>query len=109
MANKWHGVIGFIETKETAPGIWSPIETERKYYGDIIRNTNRWTASSDSTNDDFNINNQISVVADSFAYQNFNTMHYIEFMGTKWKISSIEVQYPRLILSIGGVYKSEQA
>jgi hypothetical protein len=33
-------------------------------------------------------------------------MLYVEFMGTKWKITNVEVQYPRLILSVGGVYNA---
>ena len=101
---KWYGTIGYAETKQTSPGVWRDEITERKYSGDVIRNSNRWSASSDSTNDDLNIDNQISILADPFAYQNFHSMKYIEFMGTKWKISSVDVQRPRLILTIGGVY-----
>lgn len=101
---KWYGTIGYAETKQTSPGVWRDEITERKYSGDVIRNSNRWSASSESTNDDLNINNQISILADPFAYQNFHSMKYIEFMGAKWKISSIDVQRPRLILTIGGVY-----
>ena len=101
---KWYGVIGYAETKETSPSVWKEVITERNYVGDVIRNTSRWSTTQVSTNDDLNINNQISIIADPFAYQNFHSMKYIEFMGTKWKINSVEVQYPRLILSIGGVY-----
>lgn len=101
---KWYGTIGYAETKQTSPGVWRDEITERKYSGDVIRNSNRWSASSESTNDDLNINNQISILADPFAYQNFHSMKYIEFMGAKWKITSVDVQRPRLILTIGGVY-----
>lgn len=101
---KYFGKIGYVETEETSPGIWKPKTTEREYCGDVIRNSSRWTAASDSTNDDLTFNNQISIVADPFAYQNFNSMKYIHYMGAKWKITSVEVKYPRLILTIGGVY-----
>ena len=104
---KWFGVIGYAETVETSPGVWKEQITERNYYGDILRNNSRWTTSSDSTNDDLNVNNQISILADPFAYQNFHSMKYVEFMGTRWKIGSAEVQYPRLILTIGGVYNGQ--
>lgn len=104
---KWYGVIGYAEEVETAPGVHRNQITEHSYIGDVIRNTNRWSSSSDSTNDDLNINNQVSIIADPFAYQNFHAMKYIEFMGTKWKIVSVEVKYPRLILTIGGVYNGE--
>ena len=45
-----------------------------------------------------------SIIADPFAYQNFHAMRYIEWMGAKWKITKVNVQSPRLILSVGGVY-----
>lgn len=103
---KWFGKIGYAETVETDPGIWVEKITEREYYGDVTRNT-RNLQTSGSVNDDINISNNISIVADPFANQNFHSMRYIEYMGTLWKISNVEVQYPRLILSIGGVYNGE--
>ena len=104
---KFYGVIGYAEQVETAPGVWEDRITERSYAGDLVRNTNRWSASSDSTNDNLNINNQISIISDPYANQNFHQMKYVEFMGAKWKITSIDVQYPRLILTIGGVYNGQ--
>lgn len=100
---KWYGSIGFAELKETIPGVWTPQITERNYRGDLIRNTRR-LQSTDKVNDDININNQISIVADPYANMNFHTIKYATFMGTKWKVGDVEVQYPRLILSLGGVY-----
>jgi hypothetical protein len=104
---KFHGVIGYAETVETRPGVWKDKITERAYSGDLIRNTSRWNTASNSVNDNLNISNQISILADPFAYQNFHSMKYVEFMGTKWKIESVEVQYPRLILAVGGVYNGQ--
>lgn len=102
---KWYGVIGYAETVEKTPGVWKEEITERNYSGDVIRNTSRWSTSSDSTNDDLTVNNQISILADPFAYQNFHSIKYLEFMGAKWKVNSVDAsQYPRLILTIGGVY-----
>ena len=101
---KFYGVIGYIEEIETRPGVWTPKVTERKYFGDVLRDSSGWSTQSDSTNDDLTINNQISVVADPFAYQNVRFMKYVEFMGAKWKIKNIEVKYPRVVLSIGGLY-----
>ena len=103
---KFFGAIGYAETKETTPGVWEEQIAERTYYGDLIRNTRR-LQTSDKLNDDINITNEISIVADPFAYQNFHSMKYVVFMGAKWKIESVEVQYPRLILTIGGVYNVE--
>ena len=104
---KFYGSIGYAETNETRPGVWTDQIVERTYSGDVIRNTSRWSTSPDSANDNLNINNQISIIADPFAYQNFHAMKYVEFMGTKWKITNVEVQYPRLILSVGGVYNGQ--
>lgn len=101
---KWCGIIGFTESVQTAPGVWRDQTTERTYMGDVDRHINRWTTNPDSTNDDLNINNQISIIADPFAEQHVKSMKYIEFMGARWKITSVEVKRPRLILTIGGVY-----
>lgn len=101
---KWFGVIGYAGVFETSPGVYCDDVIERNYTGDVIRNSSRWSASSESTNDDLDINNQFSILADPFAYQNFHSMKYIEYMGTKWKIATVEVQFPRLILNVGGKY-----
>ena len=101
--SKWFGKIGYGKQKQIRPGVWEEIITEREYYGDIIKNT-RKLQTTNQVNDDINVSNEISIVADPFANDNFYSMRYVEFMGTKWKISSVEVRYPRLILTIGGVY-----
>ena len=101
---KWYGKVGYSETVETAPGVWMPQDTTREYYGDVIRNSTRWTGNPDSTNDNLTVNSQISIVADPFANDNFYSMKWIEFMGAKWKITSVEPQPPRLILTLGGVW-----
>lgn len=100
---KWFGKIGFSETKETKPGVWEEIITVREYYGDVTRNTRRFQ-SSENLNDNIVVSNDISIVADPYAIQNFHSIHYIEFMGTKWKIDNVEVSYPRLILTLGEIY-----
>ena len=100
---KFCGVIGYAVTKETEPGIWEEQIVEVEYFGDVIRNTRRINAPG-KVNDDISISNQISIIADPFANNNFHAMRYIVFMGAKWKITEVEVQYPRLILSIGGLY-----
>lgn len=105
---KWYGKVGYAETVETEPGVWEDQITERSYYGDITRNT-RNLQNSGEVNDNINIANQISIVADPYAYQNFYSMRYVEFMGAKWKVTSVEVQYPRLILTAGGLWNGEQA
>lgn len=104
---KYYGKIGFIHTVEKVPGVWEECKTERPYYGDVIRNTRR-RQSAEYLNDDLEISNEFSIVSDPYACQNFFAMRYIEWMGTLWKITNVEVQYPRLILTVGGVYNGQQ-
>lgn len=101
--NRYYGTVGYVEMVENAPSVWEEVITERHYYGDILRNSARFQASQ-NLNDDMNISNSISIVADPYAYNHFNQIRYITFMGSKWKVTNIEVQSPRLILTIGGVY-----
>lgn len=103
---KWYGAIGYAETKETKPGVWEEQITEHKYFGDLIRN-NRRLQGSQNLNDDITISNQISILSDPYAVQHFHAMRYAELFGTKWKVSSVDVQYPRLILELGGVYNGD--
>lgn len=104
---KFCGNIGFAKTVKTKPGVWGEQITERKYFGDILRNR-RSLQDNAKVNSDINISNEISIVADPFAKENLRDMRYVVLMGAKWKIESVEVQYPRLILSIGGLYNDGQ-
>lgn len=105
--SKWFGKIGFSFRSETSPGIWGETVVERDYYGDLLR-VNRQLATNpnvqETTNDDIQISNEISIYADPFAYEHFSSMKYITFMGARWKVKTIDVRYPRLILKLGGVY-----
>lgn len=102
---KYYGKIGYAYTVENpeGSGVWKEVIIERSYAGDLIRNYKN-ISGSDKINDDINISNEISIVSDPYAIQNFHKIKYVEFMGTKWKVSSVEVLYPRLKLSLGGVY-----
>lgn len=100
---RFHGSLGFAKTEETAPGVWSEVVTEHAYQGDILRNYQRWQ-SSENLNENITISNRISLIADAFAYDNLEYIRYILWEGTKWKVKAIEIQRPRLILDVGGVY-----
>lgn len=103
---KWFGKIGYAITSETESGIWEPTIVEKEYYGDLTTDR-RKRQNSGEVNDNINLANVISIIADPFAIQNCSYMAYAEVMGTRWKISDIEVQYPRLILMVGGVYNGD--
>lgn len=101
---KYSGRIGFAELVETAPGVWKEQITARRYTGDLLQNTRR-LESSGNVNDNISISNRISIVADPYAKQNFHSIRYATFMGMKWKVGNVDAsQYPRLILTLGGVY-----
>lgn len=105
---KFFGKIGFAKMTETTTGVWKEIVSEKQYYGDVISHTRRWE-KGEWLNDNLNVNNKFSIVADNYIYENLGYMRYIEWMGTKWKISSFEVERPRLILTVGGVYNGQTA
>lgn len=101
--SKFCGKIGYGQTVQKSPGVWVEEIVEKPYYGDMTRSTRKLQGNG-TVNSNINVANEISIVADPFAYENFFSMRYVTFMGTKWKIASVEVQYPRLILEIGEIY-----
>ena len=105
---KFYGAIGFAEMTEDKPGVWEEKITEHFYYGDVIQNRRR-LQSSGQLNDNINVSNELSIISDPFANENFHSMRYAEFMGSQWKVTDVDVQYPRLILTIGGLYNGEPA
>lgn len=101
---KFKGAIGFAETVEKEPGVYVEKIVRRTYRGDLLRN-NRRLESSGNINDNINISNEISIIADPYANHHFHTMRYVEFGGAKWKVSSVDAtKYPRLVLTLGGLY-----
>ena len=102
---KWHGVVGYAVTEETVPGVWKEIIEDHEYSGDLIPNR-RQLQNDQKVNDDVTLSNELSIVADPFAYENYLSIRYVTVMGHKWKVNSVEVQYPRLVLSLGGVWNA---
>lgn len=104
---RFSGTIGFLRTMEADPedhpGVWTEVLTERRYYGDVLSNSRRWDQNG-NFNDNLTINNRISVVADSFAISNLGAMKFVRWYGDTWEITNAEIQYPRIILTIGGQY-----
>lgn len=104
--SKFYGAVGFglSEQKETSPGVWEVTPVTKNYYGDILNNNFRNQSNNNTINDDIVVTNRISIVADPYARNNFHEIKYVVWRGTKWKVTSVEEQYPRLILSLGGIY-----
>lgn len=103
--SKWFGVIGFSETMENPPdsGIWTPSVTEREYYGEMLRSVQK-VRTSGGVNDDIDISNRLSIISDTYATEHLGSVAYVVIRGTKWKVVSVEVQRPRVILDLGGVW-----
>jgi hypothetical protein len=101
--NKFYGSVGYVTQKEISPGVWDNQIVERSYRGDVLQNMRRWQVSEEK-NDDLVLSNRISIIADPFAYENLSTIRYIYLEGVRWKVNNIEIQRPRLILTLGEVY-----
>ncbi len=104
--SKCSGVIGYALVGETQPGVWTEGITDKKYYGDIVRD-NRKIVDQTQINDSVVISNNISVVSNKFMLENMAFMRYISFMGSKWNISSVDIKPPRFIITIGGLYNEQ--
>lgn len=107
---KYYGMIGFGKTVETdpenRPGVYEPVIEEHPYYGDILSNNRRYDRG-DGLNDDLGVRNEFSILADPFAMENFKDMRYLTWLGSKWKITDVKVDFPRMTLSVGGIWNEE--
>ncbi len=108
---KFYGMIGYTDTIETDPvnhpGVFKEtVLDERPYYGDILSNNKRFERG-EHLNDDLNVRNEISILADPFALEHFSKLRYISWNGVSWKITDVKLAYPRMILTIGGLYNGQ--
>jgi len=102
---RYYGKIGYFNTVETKPGLFEQELIFRTYKGDVLRNTKRNQLSN--VNDDITISNSISIVADPYARDHFFQIKCVEWQGALWEVTSVDVQFPRLILELGGVYHED--
>ena len=100
---KFYGKVGYSKTEEKARGVYAEVVTERDYYGDVTRNTRR-LEGAETLNDNLLIGNTISIVADAYAFENYFAIRYVVWGGARWKVQTVDVQPPRLILYLGEVY-----
>lgn len=100
---KYVGYIGYSVPTETATDVIRDVITEKKVYGDVLRNTRKLNYGQNA-NPSIDISNEFSIIADAYATNNFFAMRYITWMGQKWKITSAEPRYPRIIIQVGGLY-----
>ena len=108
---RYYGRIGFLKREtesDERPSRYIPQMEERWYTGELWKNSVR-QQSAEKPVDDFGINNDISIIADAYALNNFSSIKYVEFMGTFWEVQSVTVEHPRLRISFGGVYNGPTA
>lgn len=103
---KFYGKLGYGITQETVPGVWEQQIIEKDVMGDFIRNVHKIEPAS-QVNDNITVSNTISIVADPYVRQNFRHIKYVTIDGVKWKVTSVELLYPRLTLTIGGEYNAQ--
>jgi len=100
---RFSGKVGYGVTVETAPGVHEDQITEIPYFGDVVRNSLKFK-DGESVNNDLSVSNSISILADEYARGHFFNIRYVEWRGALWTVTDVEVQSPRLLLSLGGVY-----
>lgn len=102
---RFYGRVGYGESTETASGsgVYADVITERSYYGDVIRNMRNLTPGVELT-PDLSVSNVISILADAYANDHFFAIRYVEWSGVLWTVTNVEVQSPRLLLTLGEVY-----
>ena len=103
---KFHGNVGYgISVEDPVDsGVFVDTIVEKPYFGDVIRNTRRLDPASDTVNLDISVGNSISILANEYAFEHWHLIKYVQWEGHLWTVTSVEVQRPRLILSIGKVY-----
>lgn len=106
--SKWFGKIGFGETEEVEPGVWKENIIENEYFGDVYDASRSYQLSGSHINDDITMSVRISVLSNHYLNQNLDNIKYVEYMGTTWHVKSVVPAYPRLIITLGGVYNVQR-
>ena len=100
---RYHGYVGYAIDVEAYPGVWEEQISEHEYFGDVIKNRMN-IQQNGNVNAKITISNSISIIGDTFAYEHVYAMRYVTYLNKKWTITNIDIQRPRLILTIGGLY-----
>ena len=105
---KFRALIGYAIPTEVEVGVWQDVVEEHYHKGDILIDQHRWDSSSD-VNDNLNISNRFSIVADKFAKEHRTQMKYIVLDGTKWKIHNVDLSNrPRIVFTVSGLYTGSE-
>jgi len=103
---RFYGPVGISQQVEEPAdsGIWVEQVIELNFFGDINRNARR-SENQDQANDSVVLENTISIVVDHSAIEQLlYDIRYVVWVGKRWKVDSVEIQPPRLLLRLGSVY-----
>lgn len=100
---RFYGKVGFVDTTLFSPGVYEEVATERPYYGEVERNSFRLN-SGEKVNENVVIVNTITIVADAYATEHFSSIRYVEWLSSKWKVSSVQVERPIIRMTLGEVW-----
>ena len=100
---RYYGKVGYGLPEEKSPGVYEDAIKEIAYFGDVVRDTFKWRDIG-RVHEGIDVAMSIRIIADPFAFEHISAMRYVEWAGDLWKITDVEVQRPRLILRVGGVY-----
>lgn len=105
----YHDYVGFVTTVEEGnAGVWVPQVNEVKMMGKVLQNQRTYSVT-ENANTEIRISNKISVVASPYAIENFQYIKYAVWHGVKWAVTSVDVKYPRLVLTLGGLYHEKRS
>lgn len=106
---RFAGKVGFVNGEgHLVKGVWQKGISERPYKGEYLNQT-QTIVGDDKVNNDISFSERISIVADSFAIENYEFVKYVEKKpGLVVEVTSVTDARPRLVLTLGGVYNGDR-
>lgn len=103
---KFCGKVGYVTSVTDDTGVTTNEPEEYTYFGDITNISKRWQ-TTENLNDDIRLEQNISIVADSYAWENYYKIRYVIIDNVAWRVTNVTISRPRLNLYIGGLYNGE--
>lgn len=101
--SRFEALVGYESPGEMVNHVYQAVVVERDYTGEELQ-VLRSLIDSGKVNSDISLLNRYSIWADAYALEHYSWIKYLVKDEVRWTVTSVEVQRPRLILSLGGVY-----